>query len=207
MDFKKSISQKIVHQDGKNNKADSSNCCFGFINKTGTSNPKTGKSTNKGNVDDGSNGKEDGDQSPDATLSKQSGTCTTTHFLKILKEDNQQPANQEFRGPSFNILKSLLVMTNDLERNTDQGITSLKESKRINKDIKQNFGENGDLNDKSLNEIFKAIARYESEDKELSVNSRIEIYKILRGSALRKHPVASQIWTYNSKRLAYTLTA
>ena len=35
MDFKKSISQKIVHQDGKNNKADSNNCCFGFINKTG----------------------------------------------------------------------------------------------------------------------------------------------------------------------------
>ena len=29
--------------------------------------------------------------------------------------------------------------------------------------------------------IISAIARYESEDKELSVNSRIEIYKILRG--------------------------
>nr|XP_022317265.1 uncharacterized protein LOC111120658 isoform X2 [Crassostrea virginica] len=27
------------------------------------------------------------------------------------------------------------------------------------------------------------------------------------GSALTKHPVASQIWTQNSKRLAYTLTA
>ena len=27
------------------------------------------------------------------------------------------------------------------------------------------------------------------------------------GSALTKNPVASQIWTYNSKRLAYTLTA
>ena len=27
------------------------------------------------------------------------------------------------------------------------------------------------------------------------------------GSALTKHPVASQIWTHNSKRLAYTLTA
>lgn len=29
--------------------------------------------------------------------------------------------------------------------------------------------------------LISAIARYESEDKELSVNSRIEIYKILRG--------------------------
>ena len=27
------------------------------------------------------------------------------------------------------------------------------------------------------------------------------------GIALTKHPVASQIWTHNSKRLAYTLTA
>ena len=27
------------------------------------------------------------------------------------------------------------------------------------------------------------------------------------GSALTKHPVASQIWTHNNKRLAYTLTA